>query len=141
MPTKRKHVWVIVALIILAGIFYAYKEYFRKPADLLSVNSQASIDANTLITLYEKDEQKANNLFLGKPIDVKGIISEIHNQQDTIMNVMLGKIDEMHRVSCLVNINYVKEMKRYKPGDSITLRGICTGYLIDVELNRCVVVR
>ena len=29
--------------------------------------------------------------------------------------------------------------KVFTPGAQITIKGICTGYLMDVELNRCVV--
>ena len=100
-----------------------------------------SADAASLVSLYEKDEQKANKLYLGKPIDVTGTISEITNQHDTLVNVMLGNPEAMHRVSCLLNAKHTDAIKPFKAGDKITVRGICTGYLMDVELNRCVVIR
>lgn len=141
MKLRKKHVFIILAICILGAFFYAYKEYNRKPADLLSVKPIANIDATNLLTIYASDEQKANALYLGKPIDVTGVISEIQNQQDTLVNVMLGKADDMHRVSCLLDQQNLKQIRKYKQGNTITLRGICTGYLMDVELNRCVVIR
>lgn len=141
MRNKTKYWYIIIAFIVLAATWYVYAEYNRKPADLSLVKSLASVSDLQIVTMYAQDEQKANELYLGKPIDVEGIVSEINNQSDTIVNIMLGKLGDLHRVSCLMDVNHVDIIKDYKPGDKITLRGICTGYLIDVELNRCVVIK
>ena len=123
------------------GGVYAYHEYNRKPADLSDVAAQFKITADSLVKLFETNEQKANLLYLGKPIDIKGLIAEIHNQQDTILNLTLGKEKNLHRVSCLIDVNHTNDFKNYKVGDNVMLRGICNGFLMDVELNRCVVVK
>ena len=139
MKITKKYGWLIV-LVILGVAAYAYREYTRKPADLDTVQAEASVDAAALVQLYEKDEQQANTLYLGKAIDVTGVVSEINNQKDTSVNIMLGNKDDMHRVSCLLNINQVDKVKNIQSGQKISLRGICTGYLLDVELNRCVII-
>jgi len=141
MKYKKKYGWLILlAIVIIAGL-YAYREYNRKPADLSTVDSQIKISADGLVIKFEKDEQKANLLYLGKPIEVTGLIAEINNQQDTLVTIALGKKEDMHKVSCLLDANHTNEIKRYKVGDNIMLRGICNGYLLDVELNRCVIIK
>lgn len=140
MKAIRKYGWIL--LLVIAGVFaYAYHEYTRKPADLSDVTAQAHVQATALADLYEKDEQQANKLYLGKAIEVTGVIAEITNQKDTSVNVLLTGKDEMHRVSCLLNPNQLEKAKKLKAGDAISLRGICTGYLMDVELNRCVIIQ
>ena len=140
MKAIRKYGWPL--LIIMAGLAaYAYHEYTRKPADLNDVKAEASIQAAALVELYEKDEAGANKLYLGKAIDVTGIIAEINNQKDTSVNVLLGGKDAMHRVSCLLGVNQLEKIRGAKTGEAISLRGICTGYLMDVELNRCVIIK
>ena len=141
MKLKGKYVWLILLIVIIIVGIYAYREYNRKPADLANVASESSTTADSLVMLFEKDEPKANALYLGKPIDVTGIIAEITNQKDTMVNVTLGKKDDMHRVSCLMDVQHINDVKTYKAGDKIILRGICNGYLMDVELNRCVVIK
>lgn len=139
MKAIRKYGWIL--LLVIVGVFvYAYHEYTRKPADLSDVTAEARVQATALADLYEKDEQQANKLYLGKAIDVTGVIAEISNQKDTSVNVLLAGKDEMHRVSCLLNPNQLEKIKKLKAGDAISLRGICTGYLMDVELNRCVII-
>ncbi|MEO5999070.1 MAG: hypothetical protein ABIN89_20010 [Chitinophagaceae bacterium] len=141
MKLKGKHVWLALLIVITIAGIYAYREYNRKPADLSNVASQSSTTADSLVMLFEKDELKANALYLGKAIDVTGVIAEITNQKDTIINVTLGKKDDMHRVSCLMDVQHINDVKTYKESDMIKLRGICNGYLMDVELNRCVVIK
>lgn len=140
MKAIRKYGWLI--LLVIAGVFvYAYREYTRKPADLNDVKAEAIVQAATLVELYEKDEAQANKLYLGKAIDVTGTISDITNQKDTAVNVLLGGKYDMHRVSCLFGVSQLEKIKGAKAGESISLRGICTGYLMDVELNRCVIIK
>lgn len=140
MKFMKRWSWLFL-LIIIAVTAYAYHEYTRKPADLNDMQPQASLQAPELVQAYESNEQKANGLYLGKAIDVTGTVSEIINQRDTSFNILLGKKDDMHRVSCLMNFNQAEKMKNIKTGDNISLRGICTGYLLDVELNRCVIIK
>ena len=140
MKTFKKYSWLIV-LAIICIFAYAYHEYTRKPADLNDVRPEASVQAAALVQLYENDEQQANKRYLGKAIDVTGIVSEINNQQDTSMTIMLGKKGDLHRVSCLLSTNQAEQIHTIKTGSMISLRGICTGYLLDVELNRCVIIK
>lgn len=140
MKSKIKYLLIAALVIALAAGWYAYSEYTRKPADLASVNAVARTDAENLVAMYEKNEQTANGLYLGKVIDVTGVIAEMSNQQDTAVNVILGAGNNVHRVNCLMNVNGFNKVKQYQPGNKIIIRGICTGYLLDVELNRCVVV-
>ena len=141
MKKRAKYIWLTILIILIIAGMYAYREYNRKPADLADVTAQSSISADSLVMLFETDEPKANSFYLGKAIDVTGSIAEIVNQKDTVVNVILGKKDDMHRVSCLVDVQHINDTRAYKSGDKITLRGICNGYLMDVELNRCVVVK
>ena len=83
---------------------------------------------------------KANHQYLGKTIQVQGTIAEIVKQQDTLANVMIGDEASMHKVSCLLDKQHIGLINQYKAGQQITIKGICTGFLMDIELNRCVIV-
>lgn len=130
---------VIFIFIIIIG--YAYNEYHRKPLDVAEAKSDLSVTANELIQTFEKNESAANDLFLGKIIDVKGTVIEVNNQGDTLVNVFLGTANKTGKVSCLIDETNTKEALKIAPGSVQTIRGVCTGYLMDVELNRCVVIQ
>ena len=141
MSIKKRYIWIALLILLLLVGAYAYRVYNRRPADLADIQATARVAADSLVLTFEKDESNANTIYLGKPIEVSGRIVEITNQQDTLVNVVLGSKESLHRVSCLMSTNQVKTVQPYKPGDIITLRGICNGFLMDVELNRCVVVK
>lgn len=131
---------IIIALIIaVPGSLYFYKEYNRKPADISDVQPVTKVKATAIIDQYEKDEIKANHQYLGKTIQVEGTITEIIHQ-DTLTNVLIGDTGSMHKVSCLLDKRHISLINQYKAGQQITVKGICTGFLLDVELNRCVIV-
>jgi hypothetical protein len=136
----NKRIVLITLLIILcsAGI-YIYREYNRKPASLNNLSAVVNINADTLISQFALNEAEANKKYLGKVISVKGFINKIDNQQDTLLNILLGNSLLSTSVSCLMDSSYIKLKKVFTPGAQITIKGICTGYLMDVELNRCVV--
>ena len=136
----NKRIVLITLLIILfsAGI-YIYKEYNRKPARLNNLPAVVNINADTLISQFALNEAEANKKYLGKVISVKGFINKIDNQQDTLLTILLGDSLLSSSVSCLMDSSYIKLKKVFTPGVQIIIKGICTGYLMDVELNRCVV--
>jgi tRNA_anti-like len=140
MVLSKKNVAIIVAIIVALLVLYFYKEYQRKPADLTGIQPVAKINAAIIIDQYTNDESKANQQYLGKIIEVDGMITEIINQQDTLINVLLGDTNSVHKVSCLLDKRYFNEIKIYHTGQPITIKGICTGFLMDAELNRCVII-
>jgi tRNA_anti-like len=137
---SKKNILVIAILIVIGAGIYFYKEYNRKPADISNVVPAASLTAVALVDSYESDEPNANKLYLGKTIQVTGAIAEINNQQDTLVNVLIGDSNSMHKVSCLLDNHYLASVKNYSVRQQITIRGVCTGYLMDVEMNRCVII-
>jgi uncharacterized protein (DUF1330 family) len=140
MSSSKKIIALITIVAAIVVSVFAYKEYNRKSTDLSFVKPQVTIDAEKLIAAYETDEENANKLYLGKVLLVNGKISAIENQQDTLVNILLGGQDNMHQVSCLLDKAQIKNIKNYSVEKTIAIKGICTGFLADVELNRCVIV-
>ena len=128
-----------ISVFILLAVLYGIKEYNRKPTDLSKVNPEATISAVALITSFKENEATANKTFLGKTVLVNGIISEIDNENDTLINVYLGDSTLLEKVSCTMDMSKSDEYKNLKKGQQISIKGFCTGYLQDVELNRCVI--
>jgi tRNA_anti-like len=134
-----KKIAIISIPIIAIVVIYGYREFNRKPADLSTIKPQVIISADSIIAAYENDEAKANAQFLGKTILVNGMVTEMKNEQDTLLNVILGN-DGLHNVSCLLVNGQLENFKKYSVGKPVSIKGICTGFLADVELNRCVIV-
>ena len=90
MSTFKKYALVAITIIIAIASIYGYREFNRKPANVSSLKTQVIITADSIITAYERDEVKANEDFLGKTILVNGVVSEMNNEHDTLLNVIIG---------------------------------------------------
>lgn len=135
---KYRLLFLSIIFVVIAGFFY--KEFHRKPADLTRMESVVKQSAASITALYEANETQANQKYLNEIIEVSGPVAEIIKQQDTFINIMLGSALSMHKVSCLLDKAHFEKAKNYKVGQQINIKGICTGFLVDVELNRCVII-
>ena len=131
---------VVIIIILLAVSLYAYKEYNRKPADLTNIKPEETVTAPALLAAFRIDEEKANKSFLGKTLMVTGVIREINNEEDTLLNIFLGEDKAIEKVSCMMDMRKKDQFINLKIGQQISLLGFCTGYLQDVEMNRCVII-
>lgn len=135
----RKYL-LILLVIIVAGGFYAYQEYNRKPADLSHSDPEDKISAESLAYQYGINEDSANSKFLGKILEVDGLIKSIHNDGDSLVSILLKGENSGTGVSCQIDKKHLEKALSCKPGQKVQIRGFCTGLLLDVELNRSVVI-
>lgn len=103
MKATKKYIAISIVMLASIAAVYAYKEFNRKPANMATVTAQEAVTVANLISAYEADEAAANAKYLGKSVLVNGNIAEINNQQDTLINVLLGNADDMRKVSCLLD--------------------------------------
>jgi hypothetical protein len=141
LKNNRFFLLAIVFVCVTALCIYGYKEFTRKPADLSKSDAVESITASDLCGMYSNYEDSANKKYLGKIIEVTGTVVEIENQQDTVLTILLGDTLQAARISCLIDKQYIVTAKNSVLGDKLKVKGICTGYLMNVELNRCVIVK
>ena len=135
---RKKIIWTLL-IIIVAVSFYVYREYNRKPADLSKTKPAFSIAAKDIANEFETDETAATKKYAGKIIEVTGVIASAVYQQDTLINLILG--EGLHKVGCQLDENHTAGIQHYQETNTIIVKGVCTGYLMNVELNRCVIVK
>ncbi len=125
---------------MVLGVFYLFKEYTRAPADLSDINPIEKLKAAQLMNAFENDEKMGNEKYSGKVVEVMGTIYSINNEADTLVRVVLETGNPIHQINCTLASSEVPKSKTYSSNQVITIKGFCTGYLMDVELNRCVIV-
>jgi hypothetical protein len=139
MKKSVKILLAIVALGLVVGtITFLY--VFRKPVD--SVASQKAdivIQADSIVVAFETNENEANARFLDKVVEVKGTIAEITSDTSGY-NIVIRNSDAVSGVSCLLGKEQAEKAKALKVGENIVLKGVCTGFLMDVVLNKGAVV-
>ena len=134
---KYKSVMWAAFIICAIGVAYGYNEYNRGLPDLNCVKSAFNLKASELITQFETDEQKATSQYSDKPISVRGVIGSV-KATDTSATVFLNETSSMTSVICQFGKQDKEQIKTWRKGDSVTVKGVCSGFLMDVVMVRCV---
>lgn len=130
---------IIIILLVLGTGAISYMIVFEKNEfDITNKKTERKIEAIELFYKFENDENAANKLFLGKIIEITGIVSEIQNSQNNETLVIFKDDEEVFGVACTFkNANSIKMLE---VGNKITVKGICQGFLTDVVVNNCVLI-
>ncbi len=124
---------LFIAVLVATGV---YLYVFHKPARTASKEkAQYSVSVKELVAAFETDENAANAKYLNKVIKVNGIIGNISESENEI-SVGLKDPDEMAGVTCSFDKDEFDKSKLI-PGQRVFIKGICSGYLMDVILNKC----
>ncbi len=136
---QKKTIIIVGVLVVgIAGAMIGMNEYNRAPLVALEKDEVASTTAPELLAAFVADEQAANAKFVGtadQAIRVTGVVRSIGSPEAGVVNLVLQTGDPAAGVVC--EFAAADLPASWKPGDKVVLKGICTGYLIDVILNRC----
>ena len=111
---------------------YVLVQYHTAPEEQVE-----AVDIGELITMFQDNEQLANDTYAEKILEVEGVVEEISFLNDRHTILLRGDKFEQNFILCDMAIES-KEKKRMIKGDTIKLKGICKGYLLDVIMLNCV---
>ncbi|HNS12214.1 MAG TPA: hypothetical protein PKM97_06330 [Bacteroidia bacterium] len=134
---KRK-ILISILILILAGIATGVYLFNKPRQSIMNATAVASLSASALVSEFEEDEAKSNELYLGKVIEVTGIIGSSSLDESGNLNItLLG--GDLAGVGCQLEKNNNSGQKKLIVGETVTIKGICTGILMDVVLVDCVI--
>jgi hypothetical protein len=133
---RKKYFFGIgILLICLAGWgLYVIDKPHR---NVEGEDAVASLTATDLYKEFSMNETKANQKWLGKVVEVKGQISSVSEAGKYISVSLVAASDG--GVNCSVLKSDFPADKKLNKGDSVTVKGKCTGFLMDVNLADCIV--
>lgn len=135
---KKKLLLFIVGVALLGGI-YGYYQWNKPHQDITSSKADLSLVANDLLLAFEEDETKANGQYLDKLIIVNGVIKDLEKNETGETTVILATENDMSSIICNLDPLSKHDTKSLKVGQNINLKGLCSGFLMDVVLDRCVI--
>jgi len=133
MKKKKIILYILFSFLIIIGAatIYIYKEYNRSHKDTANLNADYSITATGLIKEFEIDEKSSNTKYWDKVLLVDGIVKEIVRDDKGFYTVALGDTSSLSAVRCNIDSIHSKEAASVKKGNSIAVKGICTGFNTD----------
>ena len=137
MSTKNKIIIVIALIAAIAFIVYYYVfVYSIQHRRQVQSETGIVITSDSLVAKYQADEKLANSLYLNKAVVVTGVILSIDKNQEGKTTLVLGRSDSFSNVSVtMISTAPITQ----KVGESITIKGLCTGALSDVVITDGVV--
>ena len=131
-----KRIVIVLVLFGLIGGGIGIYLYNKPVENLKTAQPDISIEAKALFDAFETDEATANTKYLDKVIQVTGNVQSVQQEGD-IQQITLDVGNEMAGVICELD-NRNKTNTTYEVGATLTVKGMCTGMLMDVVLVRCV---
>lgn len=131
---------VSIGLISLGIIlFIGYGMYNKPHVNVEKEKAELVIRADRLIEDFQNNESEANTKYVDKILQLEGTVSRISFENGNGFVTLKGQ-NEGSGVLCQMMPVENKNILKYKVGSKVMIKGICTGYLIDVTMVRCVFV-
>ena len=127
----KKKIFYAILILALIGGSIGYYMYSKPLASIESMNTEHKLTSEELLQLYEEDEESANAKYLDKVIEVTGIVNKAEKNNGTT-SIYLSTLSDFSNVIFQLE----EDDPSIKKGDEVTMKGICTGYLMDVVLVR-----
>jgi hypothetical protein len=131
---KIKSIIIIILIILLAiasGYYYVFI-YAKNHHRNIQSEQGITIIADSLSAQYQADEKTANAKYLNKAIVVKGQLMSVSINQQGQTTLLLGNANSFSNTSVTLIKNSTVTQK---PGDSLLIKGLCTGFLSDVIIT------
>lgn len=132
----KKYILIALAVCAVAGAAVGYYMWNKPHKDMTKAEADFTLDADALFSEFEADEDAANTKYLGKVIEVSGTVAQVLPSEKT--TVVLETENGIFGVRCELDTFSNVDFPEYQPGDVVSLKGNCTGFLGDVVLVRCV---
>ena len=134
---NRKQIFLIAGGILAIIILIIGVKWIFQPASKSVQKEEAEFmfGSSALVNEFITDEQMANSLYLDKVIQVTGTINNIVDDESVIV-VSLKDPESTSGVLCSFDKS-VLSADKLTLGTKITVKGICTGFLLDGVLTKC----
>jgi len=138
----KKNSRLLITIVILCGLVagFAGSYFFQKKHDnLADLDADFKLAAMELFHEYEVDENKANGVYLDKVIQISGTLAEKSKLSEEDVVLFIRAEDEIFGVSCAFSGADAEAALALNEGAELSIKGICTGINMDVNLVRCVI--
>ena len=138
MKTYVKVALFFVTFIALAAILAALYFYNLKATDMSKAKPDFKVTASELQKAFDNDETKASVTYINKILEVTGKVAFVKPAENSVVSVSLVTESDLSSVIC--TFPAISDPSIFKTGDEITVRGECSGFLMDVLLNNCALI-
>ena len=134
---KRKFLPVLLLLVLFCLGAYFVKHQGVIFSKNTSITNRTPSDS--LISSFLNNEKEANTRFANKAIVVTGKIKEI-NYLNNRYTIILHTTYKDHHILCDLDPDQNELLRNLEKGKTISIKGVCKGFLKDVVLLHCTLI-
>jgi hypothetical protein len=95
-----KKMIMLIGIVGLIGGLIAYQMYTQPLKDMANMDAEVQMSARDLYAAYDADESAANEAYLGKIIEVTGVVQQIENGDSGAATLVLDTGAALGSVLC-----------------------------------------
>lgn len=134
MKNNTRKLGYLLAILMTIVVSFALYLYNKPALDVFATKPSFLVTAVQLMNQFEEDEAKANTNYLEEILEVKGTVILLNEEEGIIT---LGEEGAMFGITCHLAEEELLKLKEIKRGAGLSIKGVCTGYLMDVVLIKC----
>jgi hypothetical protein len=127
-----------IAVLLLAGYLYIR---FMPEKSMSKQAANFTMSSIVLVNEYNLNPEASDKKYIDRVIQVTGVISEISTDQNKATVFILRENSSATGVLCTLDKSSAKKAAKFKVGNSVTIKGSCTGMLFEVVLNKCIIIK
>ena len=131
MKKRSLIVFILFAVLIGAAILFIYTKW-NKATESIENAEAVQLNATDLFRAFSENEQLATQTYNGKVLEITGIVSSTATNQEGKIIVQLQSHDPFFGINCTM-----EKEEMIKEGETVTIKGVCSGFTTDVILIRC----
>ena len=137
MKNNKSLLSIFLFIIIGFGSLDEFENLDQSPKVTSDSNPSITISESKLYKEYNENEIAADEKYKGKIIEVTGVIRDIGNDiMDNAYITLVGN-EYFGDIHCYFNQKSV--VAKLSKGKRITVIGSCSGLMINVQINNCIV--
>ncbi|MFZ9940038.1 MAG: OB-fold protein [Bacteroidia bacterium] len=125
-----------IILLVIAG-FGVYRYLWRTNDPMNGQKADYRVLAHEWVEEFKINEQAANQKYLGRIVEAKGVVREVLRDSLGGMSVILESGDAFMGVNCSMEPG---ETAPSQGSDTLVIRGEFSAVTLDVNMTRCVMV-
>ena len=139
MKGRKFKITIGFFLIVIIGLIVSLYYYNKPHVNVEKSDAVYSLTAENLIKEYQENEIHTNEKYTERVIQIEGDVHEISTLKGSSV-VTLKDPNMESSIICHMQAEDNKLALTLKKGQRISVKGVCTGYLLDVIMVRCILV-
>ncbi len=137
----KKRNFLIATVIVGAIVAYLVWANFLKTApSMRKLDADYKVEAVSFYNEFNSDENAANSKYLNKIVQVTGVIDKIEISEESKPIISL-KTEGFGVIKCTMESGLDDDqLAKYQVNSTVVIKAECIGMLLDVLLNRSIII-